>query len=451
MIERRLLDEVLAHPDEDIPRLVYADWWKTQGDPRGDFVAGQCRLATLDELHPDWPGLYVSTERALLRHRRAWTEPLLGLLETPLSRHDLEFERGFPERLCLPSCELPPLEPLAAQVPLRSLSVALQGEPAPLFRGCVRAGLRGLRTSGAFRADALRGLASRELSPLEALDLKSSLLSEAGARQLVRLHSGEKLRRLSLSRADDRALISLAGSGMLDRCEEIDLSENRFSERGLRRLVDREVELPLSLKLFGNHRHGRAVCELLERRPLRALALGNFDLPVQDLLSALASPPARGLRQLLLAGSFEEPSPRLAAQLAELPLEGLTHLSLSSGCVDSRGLSLLLEAQPNLVSLTLVGRELAKGVLSTLLTSPHTRRLVMLRLVDCDLDDADIELLARWPGMANLAVLNLVHNPRVGERGCRALLDCSSLDPVWLTPPACDFEAMCERFGEALG
>ena len=39
---RELLDEVLAHPDDDIPRRVYdarpriyADWLSDRGDPRG--------------------------------------------------------------------------------------------------------------------------------------------------------------------------------------------------------------------------------------------------------------------------------------------------------------------------------------------------------------------------------------------------------------------------------
>jgi uncharacterized protein (TIGR02996 family) len=32
-----LLQAVLASPDDDTPRLVYADWLEERGDPRGEF------------------------------------------------------------------------------------------------------------------------------------------------------------------------------------------------------------------------------------------------------------------------------------------------------------------------------------------------------------------------------------------------------------------------------
>jgi len=43
-VERRLLDEVLAQPAATAPRVVYADWLLEQGDPRGEFIALQCKV-----------------------------------------------------------------------------------------------------------------------------------------------------------------------------------------------------------------------------------------------------------------------------------------------------------------------------------------------------------------------------------------------------------------------
>jgi uncharacterized protein (TIGR02996 family) len=40
-----LLRAILAAPEEDAPRLAYADWLTQQGDPFGDFIRVQCRLA----------------------------------------------------------------------------------------------------------------------------------------------------------------------------------------------------------------------------------------------------------------------------------------------------------------------------------------------------------------------------------------------------------------------
>src|SRR5262245_19188696 len=34
-------------PDDDTPRLVYADWLEEQGDPRGEFIRVECRLGRL--------------------------------------------------------------------------------------------------------------------------------------------------------------------------------------------------------------------------------------------------------------------------------------------------------------------------------------------------------------------------------------------------------------------
>jgi uncharacterized protein (TIGR02996 family) len=34
-------------PDNDAPRLVYADWLDEQGDPRGEFIRVQCELARM--------------------------------------------------------------------------------------------------------------------------------------------------------------------------------------------------------------------------------------------------------------------------------------------------------------------------------------------------------------------------------------------------------------------
>ena len=39
------LDQILTDPDDDRPRMVYADWLLGEGDPRGELIAVQCALA----------------------------------------------------------------------------------------------------------------------------------------------------------------------------------------------------------------------------------------------------------------------------------------------------------------------------------------------------------------------------------------------------------------------
>ena len=43
--ETELLAEIYAAPDDDAPRLVYADWLQERGDPRGEFIALQLERA----------------------------------------------------------------------------------------------------------------------------------------------------------------------------------------------------------------------------------------------------------------------------------------------------------------------------------------------------------------------------------------------------------------------
>ena len=41
------LQAIVEAPDDDTPRLIYADWLEERGDPRGEFIRLQCRLDRL--------------------------------------------------------------------------------------------------------------------------------------------------------------------------------------------------------------------------------------------------------------------------------------------------------------------------------------------------------------------------------------------------------------------
>jgi uncharacterized protein (TIGR02996 family) len=88
-IEAALLAAILAAPEDDTPREVYADWLTDAGDARGELIRLQLREAA---------GRTSDTQRAriddLLRlHRRRWLWPLVWRTQ------DVGFERGFPTRV----------------------------------------------------------------------------------------------------------------------------------------------------------------------------------------------------------------------------------------------------------------------------------------------------------------------------------------------------------------
>ena len=97
-----LLAAVIDRPDDDTPRLVYADWCDDHGDPaRAEFIRTQIELAR----GPD------DTRRAVLEtreldllaaHRKRWDEPFVDFsLGTEDPARDLTYRRGFVWRVHL--------------------------------------------------------------------------------------------------------------------------------------------------------------------------------------------------------------------------------------------------------------------------------------------------------------------------------------------------------------
>jgi uncharacterized protein (TIGR02996 family) len=72
-----LLRAILDEPDEDVHRLVYADWLEENGDSaRAEFIRAQCALARFhDEGDPFTTGLPAECLRA--EFRAAWLAPLV--------------------------------------------------------------------------------------------------------------------------------------------------------------------------------------------------------------------------------------------------------------------------------------------------------------------------------------------------------------------------------------
>jgi uncharacterized protein (TIGR02996 family) len=149
--EAGLLAAIAAAPDDEAPRLVYADWLTQRDDPRGELIALQCEL---EHLEPGNPERVRLTARAL-RIAEA-RPPIAGKL-----RHEqIGWRRGFvgtlmrisPQRLLGLAPEFarqPVLEELVleldgevpaglAQHPafpnLRQLSLLGRGSPATLLR-----------------------------------------------------------------------------------------------------------------------------------------------------------------------------------------------------------------------------------------------------------------------------------------------------------------------------
>jgi uncharacterized protein (TIGR02996 family) len=111
----KLRAAIFASPDDDAPRLVYADWLLERGDPLGEFIQIQCMLGraitgSLAKVSPNHAmGANRPTksdrdaesrkalelrEQALLReHQKTWIAPIRGFINSWF------WERGFVSRV----------------------------------------------------------------------------------------------------------------------------------------------------------------------------------------------------------------------------------------------------------------------------------------------------------------------------------------------------------------
>ncbi|MBN9117733.1 MAG: TIGR02996 domain-containing protein [Planctomycetes bacterium] len=119
-----LLRAVCENPDDDTPRLVFADWLQENGEPEyAEFVRLQVRHAELLRYGaPDSHGFAGLARELWLRHGERWRAELPRV--SGLTWHDAFF-RGFPERaLVLSDAVLLANAVVFDRVPVRHLTIS---------------------------------------------------------------------------------------------------------------------------------------------------------------------------------------------------------------------------------------------------------------------------------------------------------------------------------------
>lgn len=166
--EAALLAQVIAHPDDDRPRLVLADSLQQDGDLRGELIALQIRASKCEpaEAAP----LLARAEELLLEHGAKWTHELR---QFTLKQR---WARGFVEHVEMRAEAFAQhAGQLFALTPVRSLY--LRGVQAAMVK---------------------RIAATRELERLVDLDLSHGHVGDSGARTLAESSHLSKLLRLGL-------------------------------------------------------------------------------------------------------------------------------------------------------------------------------------------------------------------------------------------------------------
>jgi uncharacterized protein (TIGR02996 family) len=316
------LQAIVENPDDDTPRLVYADWLDEHGDAdHAEFIRLQVRLAGGDPREAD---RLRRRERDLLwKHEKEWAAPLHGIVRRA------RFVRGFPERVTLTAESfLAHADTLFRRAPVRHLILTEVGKLLPqiadsphldrvrmlefrtfsgqeigtLVRSPHLRGLTGLilRFGGLEDEDAAVLAAAPTLARLTTLDLYGSLLEPEGVQAiaaspylggLTDLVLGDNalgdagaealtgpdsrltgLTRLHLSYAGlgDRGARALARSPHLSELHILDLGYNQVSGTGARTLAESpHLKAMTCLTLRGNPISRLAGRRLVQRQGKR--------------------------------------------------------------------------------------------------------------------------------------------------------------------------------------
>jgi uncharacterized protein (TIGR02996 family) len=307
------LQAVVAEPDDDAPRLVFADWLEDHGDEaRAEFIRAQVELAKLPPGDPRrWE--LQDRERALLaEHGDAWAAPVKGLVRR------WQFRRGFVEAVSLPAAALLKHgDELFRLAPVRHIHLRNLEELPAL--------LRKWRAEETFAGHLCR---------LSSLDLAYNRLRDEGGLTLLNLPRLPHLSALGLSHTSltTEALRNLATSPVLASLTSLDCSATRNGIEDPQVLLTSPHLKRLTTLRLAACGLGNSGVEALLRLPLvsrlTALYLGHNHLGRGGVQALASSPAVAGLTTLDL--SFNDVRPAGVRILAGSPHLGrLAELNLS--------------------------------------------------------------------------------------------------------------------------
>jgi uncharacterized protein (TIGR02996 family) len=347
------LAAITDQPDDDLPRLVYADFLEEAGDAdRAEFIRVQCELARTPGPHPDRPAL-VARESELLRvNKPRWVIAELGGKQV--------FRRGFVESVRTTAQWLIAASAGLARTPLRELRLqSADGYADELARLPVLSRVVSLDLTNNSFPTVERILAEAPLAALRRLTARNIRMWPEGLQSLARSPVVARLQRLNLS-----------GNPVSDAGMETLATNAAFA--GLTELVARADEQYPADCVHANGAAALAQSRVLTR--LRLLDLGGHYIGDAGLSSLVRSPNV--------------------SELAELDVP-----ENEIGDIGESGIEALVESPHlgRLKRLNLVGNRISTLAARALAGWPRLRDGVRVDLRGCEMDDYDSaasELLA---------------------------------------------------------
>jgi uncharacterized protein (TIGR02996 family) len=273
------LEAVLEAPDDDTPRLIYADWLEERGDPRGEFIRLQCALARMPRDDPHFVEGHRRARLLGLEHGKAWAEPLKGLI------NGWRFHRGFIEEVTLAAETFVKRGgDLFALAPVRYVRLTSSGKIVRKVAG------------------------SPHLARLTALDLINNRIGDNGVKTLLGSpHLGAlKLLHVGFNSLTDFGARTLALQPRLPQLVTLNLYGNEIGPRGTGALATSLRWPALTTLVLGSNQVGDEGAEHLAavaRARLRTLVLSFNGITDAGARRLLSSPHLAGLETLHLYGN----------------------------------------------------------------------------------------------------------------------------------------------------
>lgn len=386
-----LLTAVLADPDDDDARLVYADALQTAGDPRGELIAVQCELARLgcgphERLFLEWVGdALAHGDPALIAKLRKRESSLLA--EHPAGATDdlppvahVGVWRGFADRVVWALGSKAGFEAIVKRAPITSVMPTSAKDAGALKAFLALPALAHVREI--YNASVLEhGLAPFATSALPGL--RRLLLSHTGGpHDLEMLPQASYLSRLTGLVLNGFALLEHDLGPLLARTtalEELQLVDTRIGDANAAKLA--------TMPTFGK---------------LRVLAIRHG--------------------RLTTAGPFLEHAEHLRA------------LDLRSNKLGAADTKMLGAGFPSLRVLDLGNNPLSAEAVAQLASGKGLESLHVLGLQHSGIDDAMVRAIAGSRWVKQLSSLDLRKNA-ITDAGAKALAkvkDLSSLRTLFL-------------------
>jgi len=242
--ENALLSTIAAYPDDDAPRLVYADWLEEHDRPvRAEFIRIQCEIAQKQRSLPrnqldQYVDLFKRNQELEDNHRQELLGPLAALPQDS----QIVFHRGFVESVSLHVEEFLNLSAtIAATIPMPSVGVT----------GIAQHFMRFLQNPYLHCVSRISGY-SNEFDLLLEPDVEASVLWD----QLL-LNAANNLTRLES--------LDLEGCGIHDlHCDfaynlslpalvDLDLSSNQITDQGVSDLLRTSFPGQLRTLILGDN------------------------------------------------------------------------------------------------------------------------------------------------------------------------------------------------------